>query len=199
MRGAVQVLLIAISISLAGLIFLISHEEKWLCWKIMIDLKRFVLEISPILGSLFSYVTYAIILLLLVLISFLSLIFIRKFLDETLLEKSTIKSIEHANDFYLPVYLGYAFIAVSLPTLTALLLFFILMLIILSRTSIFYFNPIFLILGYKFYFVTHTDGSKILVITKNNLMIMDDLFCSLDGSEISSLEMIEINRLTFLL
>lgn len=161
MKHIIHIILTAISIALAGLIFLISHEENvWLKWEWIIRLSDWLISISnsklnnQLLVELLTYLVYSFYLGALIAVSGLSISFSYKYLDQSVLEKEKVKEFEQANDFYLPIYLGYAFVAISLPTLKSFILFFILMLIVLSRTRFFYFNPIFLILGYKFYLCT---------------------------------------------
>ncbi|PNC28408.1 hypothetical protein CK480_17950 [Acinetobacter baumannii] len=120
-------------------------------------------------------------------------------LDKILFDKEQIDVFEQANDFYLPVYLGYAFVAISLPTIKSFILFFILMLFILYNTRFFYFNPLFLVLGYKFYFVNNKDKSRILIITKKEVKIASDFFINSDGSKTQEVALIKINNHTYLL
>ena len=98
---------------------------------------------STFLKFIFSVWCLCYFLLMLVGITALSLNFIIKKLDKIKFKKKQISSFEQANDFYLPIYLGYAFVAISLPTWKSFLLFFLLMLILLSKTRFFYFNPYF--------------------------------------------------------
>lgn len=183
MKHLLHIVLTAISIALAGLIFLIAHEETvWLKWEwvkhlisLLMNIENFKFTEKFITESVtyFAYVIYFIALLVL---SIFSIKFSFKYLDQDVLERQKVKEFEQANDFYLPIYLGYAFVAISLPTLKSFLLFFVLMLIVLARTRFFYFNPIFLVLGYKFYFIKQIDDSKVLVISKKEIKTIDELF-----------------------
>ncbi|MFW6757788.1 hypothetical protein, partial [Acinetobacter pittii] len=110
-----------------------------------------------------------------------------------------VKEFEQANDFYLPIYLGYAFVAISLPTLKSFLLFFVLMLVVLARTRFFYFNPIFLMLGYKFYFIKQIDDSKVLVISKKEIKTLDELFENSNGDIQDYITITKVNEYTFLI
>lgn len=88
-----------------------------------------------------------------------------------------ILGIELANDAYLPSYLGYFFVALSIPTndiLTLLFVFSILFLFVFCSQALYY-NPLFLILGYKFYYVTNSKSMKIFIISKRELRICDSL------------------------
>ena len=206
MKHALHIVLTAISIALAGLIFLISHEENiWLQWDWVKHLISFLTSIENItlteklIVQLITYIAYVLYLIFLLLLSLLSINFSFKYLDQGVIERSKIEEFEQANDFYLPIYLGYAFVAISLPTLKSFLLFFVLMLIVLARTRFFYFNPIFLVLGYKFYFIKQIDDSKVLVISKKEIKTIDELFEDGNGDTRSYIALTKVNEYTFLI
>ncbi len=206
MKHILHVVLTAISIALAGLIFLISHEENvWLEWGWVKYLISFLSGMENIkftevfVTESVTYVAYVIYLIALLILSFFSIKFSFKYLDQNVIERKKVKEFEQANDFYLPIYLGYAFVAISLPTLKSFLLFFVLMLIVLARTRFFYFNPIFLVLGYKFYFIKQTDDSKILIILKKEIKTVEELFDDGNGSLVDSISITKVNDYTFLI
>ncbi|MDH2658207.1 hypothetical protein, partial [Acinetobacter baumannii] len=182
MKGLIHVVLTAISMTLAILIFLISHERLWIeelkSWGIKDLLKFRLFETldNDFVRLIFPYAVYLLFLGVIIGITWGSIRFISKKLDKIPYFKDQIILFEHANDFYLPIYLGYSFVAISLPTFKSFILFFILMLLLLCRTRFFYFNPLFLILGYKFYFLVNNDKSKILLITKKEIKKLDDIF-----------------------
>jgi len=206
MKHLLHIVLTAISIALAGLIFLISHEETvWLKWDWVKHLISLLLSIENLkftekfITESVTYVAYVIYLIALLVLSFFSIKFSLKYLDQDVIEREKVKEFEQANDFYLPIYLGYAFVAISLPTLKSFLLFFVLMLIVLARTRFFYFNPIFLVLGYKFYFIKQIDDSKILVISKKEIKTVDELFEDSIGDIGDNIALTRINDYTFLI
>ena len=204
-KSVIHWILTAIAMTLAALIFLISHERLWIDWikskGIEKALESFPLNLfdSTFRKFIFPYGVYAIFLLMLIGITALSLNFIIKKLDKIKFKKKQISSFEQANDFYLPIYLGYAFVAISLPTWKSFLLFFLLMLILLSKTRFFYFNPLFLILGYKFYFIDNVDKSKMLLITKKEVKVLSDFFENSVGIEQEEVALIRVNNHTYLL
>ena len=206
MKHVLHIVLTAISIALAGLIFLISHEEAvWLEWVWVKNLISHLLSIEnfefteTFITESVTYVAYVIYFIALLFLSFFSTRFSLKYLDQDVIERKKVKEFEQANDFYLPIYLGYAFVAISLPTLKSFLLFFVLMLIVLARTRFFYFNPIFLVLGYKFYFIKQTDDSKILVISKKEIKTVEELFDDGNGSLVDYISTTKVNDYTFLI
>lgn len=91
--------------------------------------------------------------------------------------KGNILGIELANDTYLPSYLGYFFIALSIPAednLTLIFIFFILFVFVFHSQTLYY-NPLFLILGYKFYYVTNSKNMKIFIISKREIKIHNNV------------------------
>lgn len=199
MKVLINMVFIIISISLAGLIFLIAHEPQWLAWPCILQLRLFLEENYSFFQHYFSYVFYVSFVILLLVFSQISLLFASCKMNKNIFEKAKVNSFEYANDLYLPMYLGYAFVAISLPDISSFILFFILMILILSRTYIFYFNPIFLILGYKFYYVLNQDNSKILIITRKNVKTIEDFFINNDGDIQDNIALTQINELTFLM
>lgn len=86
-----------------------------------------------------------------------------------------IQGIELANDAYLPSYLGYFFVALSIPTkdpITLCYVFTVLFLFIFCSQALYY-NPLFLILRYKFYYVTNSRKMKIFIISKREIRTVD--------------------------
>lgn len=206
MKHILHIVLTAISIALAGLIFLISHEKSiWLEWGLIKHLISFLASFENIkfteefLTESITYIVYVIYLIVLLILSFFSIRFSFKYLDQDVIERSKVEEFEQANDFYLPIYLGYAFVAISLPTLKSFLLFFLLMLVVLSRTRFFYFNPIFLVLGYKFYYIKQLDNSKILVVSKKEIKTIDELFEDSNGDIADNISLTKVNDYTFLI
>lgn len=182
MKFVSHIVLTIISLSLAILIFLISHEKIWIK-----ELKSFGIEnllyssffkkFDPnILKTVFPFLIYLGFLLFLILITWLIIQIIKRYFNKIYFSKNQLVEFEQANDFYLPIYLGYSFVAISLPTIKSFILFFLIMILILARTRFFYFNPLFLVLGYKFYFILDSDKVKFLLITKKDLKNPDDIF-----------------------
>lgn len=82
-----------------------------------------------------------------------------------------IVNIEVGTESYMSVYLGYFFVAAGIPDddwITLVFIFGILFLFTLFSQSQ-YFNPLFLIFGYKFYGITKYGGMKIFVISRKNI------------------------------
>ncbi|MFK8795648.1 hypothetical protein [Planococcus plakortidis] len=120
-------------------------------------------------SELISYIGYfgAVIIL-----NLLSLSMIR-FLESSSLqsqtkEKDVLIEIEMANHTFLPTYLGYFFVALSIESSDWIVFGFIYSIVFIftffSQTN--YFNPLFILMGYQFYYVTTVNNIKVFLITK---------------------------------
>ncbi|QTH46845.1 hypothetical protein J4772_31725 [Cohnella sp. LGH] len=87
-----------------------------------------------------------------------------------LLKKDSIEGkilqIEEANNAYLPSYLGYFFVALSVPDTYTFLFVFSILFIFVYFSQTHYFNPVFLLLKYHFYYVTTDDNCMNIIISK---------------------------------
>lgn len=86
-----------------------------------------------------------------------------------------IVEVELASHSFLPNYLGYFFVALSIPNLTALSCVYAVILIFTYLSQALCFNPFFLLFKYQFYFVTGEDGKKIFLITKQKMKQYSDI------------------------
>lgn len=83
-------------------------------------------------------------------------------------EMKGIQDISLANDNYMPSYLGYFFVALSIPYRNWLvfgIVFGVIYIFTFFSQSL-YFNPLFLLFGYNFYYVTSQNQTKIFVISR---------------------------------
>jgi hypothetical protein len=95
--------------------------------------------------------------------------FFSRWLSEDQISAGSIVTVETANDAFLPSYLGYFFVALSISDIDTFIYVFSLIFIFIFFSKISYFNPIFLLFGYKFFHLTDNTGLKIVVITKLEL------------------------------
>ena len=117
------------------------------------------------LQNLSSYIFYTICIFLL---SVVSIFFIKRLSDDNI-EQDTLTNIEPANDAFLPSYLGYFFVALSVPDIETFFVVFCIISVFIYYSRISYFNPMFFIFGYKFFYVINSNNVKILLITKKEL------------------------------
>lgn len=125
-------------------------------------------KINEFICNLPNFISYALYFIISIFFTYISILLIR-FLDDEVLSSNTIKTVETANDSFLPSYLGYFFVALSINDIYVLIYVFSIIFIFTFFSKISYFNPIFLLFGYKFFHLTDDDGLKIVVITKMEL------------------------------
>ncbi len=92
-----------------------------------------------------------------------------EFLGSDCIEEGSLSTIEPANDRFLPSYLGYFFVALSVPTFEMFFILFGIISIFIYHSRVSYFNPVFFIFGFNFYFAVNSKNIKILLITKKQL------------------------------
>lgn len=79
---------------------------------------------------------------------------------------SEINSIEHANNSFLPSYLGYFFVALSIGNWETLCFVYGILFLFTFLSQALYFNPLFLLFGFEFYNITTKDGTSIFLISR---------------------------------
>ncbi|MDY0387530.1 MAG: hypothetical protein RBT65_10465 [Methanolobus sp.] len=150
-----KLLLTLNSLALSLLVFLIKEE-------VTINPLHSYLSILP---AIISYIFYFGIVLVLTWIS----MYLTNSLDTDTIDKNSISVIEPANDAFLPSYLGYFFVALSVPNIEVFLYVFGIICVFIYHSRISYFNPIFFLIGYNFYYITNNKNTKILLITRKQL------------------------------
>lgn len=88
--------------------------------------------------------------------------------------RSSIVEIELANNNFLPTYLGYFFVSLGVQDVTTLIMVFSIIYVFTFLSQTLYFNPIFLLFGYHFYFVKTNYNIKIFLITRKKLKLPDE-------------------------
>lgn len=105
-----------------------------------------------------------------VFLTWISSKFIR-FFEYQDIKSNNIKTIESADGIFIPTYLAYIFIGLSIKGITELMFCYIIIVVICFSAQIYLFNPIFYLLGYKFYFVTNSINKKLLIMTKKRILL----------------------------
>ncbi len=87
-----------------------------------------------------------------------------------------VKEIEPVNNEYLPIYLGYIFVSLSIPSQyegqvdwIILCVIYILVVLFVSISQSFSFNPIFIVFGYGYYRITTNQNVKVFIVTKRRI------------------------------
>lgn len=98
-----------------------------------------------------------------------------KFLSNREIKNEEIVSIEPADDNFLSSYAGYFFVALSISDCYTFVGVFIIMTIFIYNSRQSYFNPMFFILEYHFFYLTLKNNQKVLIITKTKIKSSSDL------------------------
>lgn len=199
-----KLLLILSSLLLSVLIFMISHEDSWLNGInifIPMTLER-LLENNKVICSHQLYENKNILSILIYFLIFFACIVIGKIsisLGKTgatdSLSVNSIDLIEPANEYFLPIYLSYILVAISISSAKAFLIIFLMIATLLFFSKTAFFNPVLLILGYRFYHITNTKGLKTLLIIKYDIKNKDDLR---NQDKTHSINVKKINEYTYI-
>ena len=111
-----------------------------------------------------SYVVYCGLPLLL---AFLCVLISRKLPSSSI--DCDLVAVEQADNSFLPSYLGYFFVALSISKITTFTYIFLIIYVFTFVSHALYFNPMFLLMGYHFYNVQAEDGNKVFLITKQEM------------------------------
>ena len=84
----------------------------------------------------------------------------------------------HANNSFLPSYLGYFFVALSVGNWETLWFVYGVLFIFTFLSQALYFNPLFLIFGYEFYNVKTKNGTAIFLISRQKYKTPSDIYIS---------------------
>ena len=167
LNTAFRVLLTFNATSLLVIIFLVqkgyvlSHfvnGVSWLSW-------------TAILPNAVSYMFY---LLIPILSTGVSILLSNK-LGKDEFKAGEVGSIEHANNSFLPSYLGYFFVALSIGNWETLWFVYGVLFVFTFLSQALYFNPLFLLFGYEFYNITTKNGTAIFLISRQRYKKPDDI------------------------
>ena len=102
---------------------------------------------------------------------------------------NNVEEVEQANNAFLPSYLGYFFVALSVSSCNTLWYVFAILVVFTFFSQTLYFNPLFLLYRYHFYYLTTGNRVKIFVITRKTLK---------NPSNIDLQKLKRINNFTFI-
>ena len=80
------------------------------------------------------------------------------------------KDLRLADADFLPIYLGYFFVALSVPNAVTFCFVYALVFLFTFLSQAQYFNPIFLLFGYHYYHVTTKNDTKIFIIKQGKII-----------------------------
>ena len=159
-------------INLLFRLFLTFNATSLILVVYLVKTQKVLNGLHPSLANLPHFVSYIIYFAIPVLFTYLSLILSRGLSDDSIEAEagiSAITEIEQANNAYLPSYLGYFFVALSVPYCDTLIFVFAILFLFTFLSQTLYFNPLFLIFGYHFYYLTTHTNIKIFLITRKEL------------------------------
>lgn len=163
-----------ISTSLLPVIYLIKSSYyiiKKECWIYRIVEKVLGANIIEGLSTL-AVLNITIYVISPILLSLVTLFWVRIFCSEDSIKKS-VQEVSVINNDYMPIYLGYIFVSVSIPNpaigeidLLTLMVVYLLVNVFVTASRSLCFNPIFVIFGYSYYSVKTKLGTNLFVITR---------------------------------
>ena len=128
---------------------------------------------SYLIGSL-NYISYLIYLFIPILMTWLSITLCSK-LDKDQFKSESVVSIKYANHSFLPSYLGYFFVALSIGNLETLFFVYSILFAFTLLSQALYFNPLFLVFGFEFYNIVTSDGASIFLISREKYKLPKDV------------------------
>lgn len=134
--------------STSWVIVLFGVKQEWTLWNIPNWAFSLILLLLPIITSLLSLI-------------------LSKYLPNDNMSSCT--EVEYANSSFIPTYLGYFFVGLSIENITQLLIVYLLIFLFTQLSQTEYFNPIYLLFGYKFYHIKSSKGTKLFIITKRKI------------------------------
>jgi hypothetical protein len=159
-----RLLLTVNATSLLLIVYLVQNKQTLsvffheICW--LYRLPNFV-----------SYIFYSLITLILTWMS----IQLSSKLGKDSFKQGDVDCIEHANNSFLPSYLGYFFVALGINNWETLWFVYIVLFVFTFLSQALYFNPLFLVFGYEFYNIKTRTGAAIFLISKHKYKKPDDI------------------------
>lgn len=129
---------------------------------------------SSHLAMLPNYISYLFYLAVPLLLTGLSIILSNK-LGKDDFKKGSIGSIEHANNSFLPSYLGYFFVALGISEWGVMWFVYFILFVFTFLSQALYFNPLFLVFGYEFYNIKTNNGTAIFLISRQRYKRPDEI------------------------
>ncbi len=102
-----------------------------------------------------------------VLLSLLSLVIARKLGSDSL---SKCQESSLADNEFLPAYLGYFFVSLSVPDNTTMVFLYSIVFLFTWLSQNQYFNPIYLLFGYHYYHVLTEQGTRVFIIARGQII-----------------------------
>ena len=167
-----QIYNVIVSLSLFVVVYTISHQktlglfaQRW--WgKSECEYLR---NVSVVLTNLHPLWSYGVYIALVIGLTWIVTLFFPKLDDDEMQNGASIKSLEDASLQFFPNYLAYFFVALSANDKYAVLIVFLIMLILSYLSNTMLYNPLLVLLKYRYYLVVNGNNKRSLVITRRLL------------------------------
>lgn len=143
----------------------LAFNSTWLIVVVFLVKEKYEFNFLSGFPTYFSWILFVSIPIVLTAFSFL----IALKLPKDQLKGISVTEIELANNNFLPTYLGYFFVSLGVNDIATLVVVFIIIYVFTYLSQTLYFNPIFLLFGYHFYFIKTSANIKIFLITRKKL------------------------------
>lgn len=143
----------------------LAFNSTWLIVVVFLVKEKYSFNFLNSYSIYYSWVLFVLIPIILTALSFLIALSLPK--DD--LKSGSVKEIELANNNFLPTYLGYFFVSLGVEDVSTLIVVFAIIYVFTFLSQTLYFNPIFLLFGYHFYFIKTSENVKIFIITRKKL------------------------------
>ncbi len=121
-----------------------------------------------------NYVSYLIYIMIPIGLTWISIL-LCPLLGKDSFRAGSVISIEHANNSFLPSYLGYFFVALSIGSWETLFFVYGILFIFTFLSQALYFNPLFLVFRFEFYNIVTSSGASIFLISRNRYKLPSDV------------------------
>ncbi len=145
--------------------FFLAFNSTWLIAVVFLVKEKYRFNFLDNYNTYCSWILFVFLPIILTALSFL----VAMRLPKDKLQSTSVKEIELANNNFLPTYLGYFFVSLGVDDVPTLVVVFLLIYIFTFLSQTLYFNPIFLLFGYNFYFLKTSGNVKIFLITRKQL------------------------------
>lgn len=135
-------------------LLLTMNATSWMLIVYAIKEKITIFSIPP-------WIFHIALVILVLVFSWVSLILSSLFGEESI---QSCKEFSLADNEFLPVYLGYFFVSLSIPNCYTMISLYVIVFVFTFLSQTQYFNPAYLLFGYHYYHITTQNGTSFFVI-----------------------------------
>lgn len=121
-----------------------------------------------------AYISYVFYMLVPIFLTWISILLSRQ-LGKDSFAQGDIVSVELANNSFLPSYLGYFFVALSINNIDTLFFVYGILFSFTFFSQALYFNPLFLIFRFDFYNIGTKNGAVLFLISQNQYKVPNEI------------------------